>query len=121
MTKKMRNGSMASVQKRKGDAIGRAIWSSIFRRRTLRSKSRELLGRELIVTTSLTVLVLTVVFSLLFWPTAVTAAWGWTDSKGNYVIDSGADLFISVSKPTGDINSLKYKGQDFNGWVGKNT
>lgn len=66
-------------------------------------------------------LILTALSALLFWPAAVAAAWGWTDSNGNYVIDSGADLIISVSKSTGDINSLNYKGQEFNGWGGKNT
>lgn len=66
-------------------------------------------------------LVLAALYAVLFWPAAVLAAWGWTDSNGNYVIDSGADLVISVSKSTGDINSLKYKGQEFNGWGGKNT
>ncbi|KAH7123295.1 Rhamnogalacturonase B, N-terminal-domain-containing protein [Dactylonectria estremocensis] len=66
-------------------------------------------------------LIFTAIYALLFWPAAVAAAWGYTDTNGNYVIDSGADLIISVSKTTGDINSLKYKGQEFNGWGGKNT
>ncbi|KAF4981531.1 hypothetical protein FZEAL_2680 [Fusarium zealandicum] len=59
--------------------------------------------------------------TLLFWPAAVMAAWGWKEQSGNYVIDSGASLVISVSKSNGDINSLKYKGQEFNGWAGMNT
>lgn len=66
-------------------------------------------------------LILTTLFAVLLWPVAVAAAWGWKDQNGNYVIDSGADLIISVSKSNGDINSLKYKGQEFNGWGGKNT
>ncbi|RMJ03431.1 hypothetical protein CDV36_015044 [Fusarium kuroshium] len=66
-------------------------------------------------------LLLTTLFAVLLWPVAVAAAWGWKDQNGNYVIDSGADLVISVSKSNGDINSLKYKGQEFNGWGGKNT
>lgn len=51
-------------------------------------------------------------FSLLFtfvWlPAAVLAAFGYTDDGSNYVIDSGAALVIKVSKTTGDITSSKH-------------
>jgi rhamnogalacturonan endolyase len=66
-------------------------------------------------------LMLTALYALLLWPAAVAAAWGWKDVNGNYIIDSGADLVISVSKTNGDINSLKYKGVEYNGYDGKNT
>ncbi|KAI9167172.1 putative rhamnogalacturonate lyase A [Paramyrothecium foliicola] len=66
-------------------------------------------------------LIIAALYAVLLWPAVVVAAWGWKEVNGNYVIDSGADLVISVSKRNGDINSLNYKGQDYNGYAGKNT
>ncbi|KAI0020748.1 rhamnogalacturonan lyase [Xylariomycetidae sp. FL0641] len=59
--------------------------------------------------------------SALLWPAVVLAAFGYRDDGSNYVIDSGADLVISVSKCCGDIVSMKYKGVEYNGYGGKNT
>jgi hypothetical protein len=60
-------------------------------------------------------------FSLLWLPATVLAAFGYTDDGSNYVIDSGAALVIKVSKTNGDITSLKYNGVEYNGYDGKNT
>lgn len=66
-------------------------------------------------------LFLSLFFSLFFLPSAVFAAWGWTDNGSEYVIDSGSDLVIKVTKCCGDISSLNYKGVEYNGWGGKNS
>ena len=62
-----------------------------------------------------------VLYSLFFLPAAVFAAFGYTDDGSNYVIDSGADLAIAVSKCCGDMVSLKFKGVEYQGYNGKNT
>ncbi|SPO07772.1 uncharacterized protein DNG_10467 [Cephalotrichum gorgonifer] len=64
---------------------------------------------------------LTALYAFLLRPALAFAAWGWTDTNGNYIIDSGSNLVISVSKTNGDINSIKYHGVEYNGWGGKNT
>ncbi|WQF87207.1 Putative Galactose-binding-like domain superfamily, galactose mutarotase-like domain superfamily [Colletotrichum destructivum] len=64
---------------------------------------------------------LSLLWSLLFLPSVVLAAFGWTDNGSEYVIDSGADLVIKVTKCCGDISSLKFKGVEYNGWGGKNS
>ncbi|KAK1706006.1 rhamnogalacturonan lyase [Colletotrichum lupini] len=66
-------------------------------------------------------LFLSLLCSLFFLPAVVLAAFGWTDNGSEYVIDSGADLVIKVTKCCGDISSLNYKGVEYNGWGGKNT
>lgn len=55
-------------------------------------------------------LLLALFYSLLVWPAAVLAGFGWSDDGANYVIDSGADLVIKVSKCCGDIVSMQFKG-----------
>ena len=54
-------------------------------------------------------------------PTAVFAAWGYTDDGKNYVIDTGANLIVKVSKTNGDMTSIKYNGVEYNGQGGKNS
>ncbi|KAI1338818.1 rhamnogalacturonan lyase [Xylariaceae sp. FL0016] len=66
-------------------------------------------------------LLLPVLYSLLFWPAVVFAAFGYTDDGSNYVIDSGAALVIKVSKCCGDIVSMVFDGVEYNGYGGKNT
>ncbi|KAL0935328.1 polysaccharide lyase family 4 protein [Colletotrichum truncatum] len=66
-------------------------------------------------------LLLSFFLSFFLLPSAVFAAFGWSDSGSEYVIDSGADLVIKVTKCCGDISSLKFKGVEYNGWGGKNT
>lgn len=48
--------------------------------------------------------------AVLLWPAVALAAFGYRDDGANYVIDSGADLVIAVSKCCGDIVSMRYKG-----------
>lgn len=62
-----------------------------------------------------------IVLGILLRATAVLAAFGWSDDGSNYVIDSGANLVIKVSKCCGDIVSLVYKGVEYQGYDGKNT
>ncbi|KAH8682255.1 rhamnogalacturonan lyase [Xylariales sp. PMI_506] len=64
---------------------------------------------------------ISLLYTLLFWPAAVRAAFGYTDDGSNYVIDSGASLVVKVSKSTGDVTSLLYNGVEYNGYDGKNT
>ncbi|KAK8016379.1 hypothetical protein PG993_014568 [Apiospora rasikravindrae] len=66
-------------------------------------------------------LLLALFYSLLVWPAAVLAGFGWSDDGANYVIDSGADLVIKVSKCCGDIVSMQFKGVEYQGYGGKNT
>lgn len=49
------------------------------------------------------------------------AAWGYTETDGAYVIDTGANLVVTVDSSNGDITSLKYNGVEYNGYDGKNT
>lgn len=49
------------------------------------------------------------------------AAWGYTETDGAYVIDTGADLVVTVSSSNGDITSMVYNGVEYNGYDGKNT
>ena len=48
--------------------------------------------------------------AVLLWPAVAFAAFGYRDDGANYVIDSGADLVIAVSKCCGDIVSMRYQG-----------
>ena len=66
-------------------------------------------------------LILVALYSLLFWPAVVSAAFGWYEDGDDYVIDSGGDLVIRVSTCCGDITSLQYKGVEYQGYSGKNT
>ena len=57
--------------------------------------------------------------TLLLAPTAVFAAWGYRDDGKNYIIDTNANLVVSVSKTNGDMNSIKYRGVEYTGQNGK--
>ncbi|KAF1975640.1 hypothetical protein BU23DRAFT_552151 [Bimuria novae-zelandiae CBS 107.79] len=57
--------------------------------------------------------------TFLLAPAAVFAAWGYTDNGKNYVIDTNANLVVSVSKTNGDMNSIKYRGVEYSGQSGK--
>ncbi|MEU9448525.1 rhamnogalacturonan lyase B N-terminal domain-containing protein [Streptomyces sp. NPDC048277] len=53
--------------------------------------------------------------------TASAAAFGYRDDGTNYVVDTGAALVFKVSKSTGDITSLAYKGKEYEGYGGKHS
>jgi rhamnogalacturonan endolyase len=57
--------------------------------------------------------------TFLLAPAAVFAAWGYTDNGKNYIIDTNANLVVSVSKTNGDMNSIKYRGIEYSGQNGK--
>jgi rhamnogalacturonan endolyase len=52
---------------------------------------------------------------------ASAATFGHKDDGANYVIDTGASLVFKVSKSTGDITSLVYKGKEYEGYGGKHS
>ncbi|MEU3411508.1 rhamnogalacturonan lyase B N-terminal domain-containing protein [Streptomyces sp. NPDC006658] len=52
---------------------------------------------------------------------AVAAGFGWRDDGTDYVVDTGASLVFKVSKSTGDLTSLVYKGTEYQGYGGKNS
>ncbi|MCT9081590.1 rhamnogalacturonan lyase B N-terminal domain-containing protein [Streptomyces fulvoviolaceus] len=52
---------------------------------------------------------------------ASAATFGYKDDGTNYVIDTGASLVFKVSKSTGDITSLAYKGKEYEGYGGKHS
>ncbi|MET7571569.1 rhamnogalacturonan lyase B N-terminal domain-containing protein [Streptomyces sp. NPDC005492] len=52
---------------------------------------------------------------------ASAAAFGYTDDGSNYVITTGASLVVKISKSTGDITSLTYKGKEYEGYGGKHS
>ncbi|MFI5873641.1 rhamnogalacturonan lyase B N-terminal domain-containing protein [Streptomyces sp. NPDC051445] len=52
---------------------------------------------------------------------AAAAAFGYTDDGSNYVVDTGADLVFKVSKSTGDLTSLAYRGTEYQGYGGMNS
>ncbi|MFE2418058.1 rhamnogalacturonan lyase B N-terminal domain-containing protein [Streptomyces hokutonensis] len=52
---------------------------------------------------------------------ASAAAFGYTDDGSNYVITTGASLVFKVSKSTGDLTSLAYKGKEYEGYGGKHS
>lgn len=60
-------------------------------------------------------------FLLLLLARVALAAWGYTETGGKYVIDTGKGLVVSVSTSNGDITSLLYNGVEYNGYAGKNT
>lgn len=59
--------------------------------------------------------------ALVILPSAVSAAWGWTDDGRNYVIDTNANLVVKVSKTNGDMTSIRYRGVEYNGQQGRNS
>ncbi|MER6122654.1 rhamnogalacturonan lyase B N-terminal domain-containing protein [Streptomyces sp. NPDC001795] len=52
---------------------------------------------------------------------ASAAAFGYTDDGSNYVVNTGASLVFKVSKATGDLTSLVYKGKEYEGYGGKHS
>ena len=52
---------------------------------------------------------------------ASAAAFGYRDDGGNYVVDTGSSLVFKVSKTTGDLTSLLYKGKEYEGYGGKHS
>ncbi|WAU80444.1 polysaccharide lyase family protein [Streptomyces sp. Qhu-G9] len=52
---------------------------------------------------------------------ASAATFGYSDDGSHYVIDTGASLVLKVSKSNGDINSLVYKGKEYEGFEGKHS
>jgi rhamnogalacturonan endolyase len=52
---------------------------------------------------------------------ASAAAFGYKDDGTNFVVDTGASLVFKVSKSTGDITSLVYKGKEYEGYGGKHS
>jgi rhamnogalacturonan endolyase len=52
---------------------------------------------------------------------ASAAAFGYRDDGQNYVVDTGSSLVFKVSKTTGDITSLAYKGKEYEGYGGKHS
>ena len=54
-------------------------------------------------------------------PSASAAAFGYSDDGSNYVIDTGAQLVFMVSKSTGDLTSLVYRGTEYQGYGGMNS
>ncbi|MDK1345621.1 rhamnogalacturonan lyase B N-terminal domain-containing protein [Streptomyces sp. 378] len=53
--------------------------------------------------------------------TAQAAGFGWADDGSAYVIDTGARLVFKVSKSTGDLTSLVYRGTEYQGYGGMNS
>ncbi|WP_405507988.1 rhamnogalacturonan lyase B N-terminal domain-containing protein [Streptomyces purpurascens] len=53
--------------------------------------------------------------------TAHAAAFGYSDDGSNYVVDTGAQLVFKVSKSTGDLTSLVYRGTEYQGYGGMNS
>ncbi|MFD5944809.1 rhamnogalacturonan lyase B N-terminal domain-containing protein [Streptomyces collinus] len=52
---------------------------------------------------------------------AHAAGFGYTDDGSNYVVDTGAQLVFKVSKSTGDLTSLVYRGTEYQGYGGQNS
>ncbi|MCX5242104.1 polysaccharide lyase family protein [Streptomyces prunicolor] len=52
---------------------------------------------------------------------ASAAAFGYTDDGSNYVITTGSSLILKVSKSTGDLTSLAYKGKEYEGYGGRHS
>ncbi|MCZ0989865.1 rhamnogalacturonan lyase B N-terminal domain-containing protein [Streptomyces diastatochromogenes] len=52
---------------------------------------------------------------------ASAATFGYQDDGRNYIVDTGSSLVFKVSKTTGDITSLVYKGKEYEGYGGKHS
>ncbi|MEU9668269.1 rhamnogalacturonan lyase B N-terminal domain-containing protein [Streptomyces bobili] len=52
---------------------------------------------------------------------ASAAAFGYSDDGKDYVVDTGASLVFKVSKTTGDLTSLAYKGKEYEGHGGRHS
>ncbi|MFE7897632.1 rhamnogalacturonan lyase B N-terminal domain-containing protein [Streptomyces sp. NPDC057424] len=53
--------------------------------------------------------------------TGHAAGFGHTDDGSHYVVDTGAQLVFKVSKSTGDLTSLVYRGTEYQGYGGMNS
>ena len=52
---------------------------------------------------------------------ASAAVFGHTDDGSHYVVNTGASLVFKVSKTTGDLTSLVYRGKEYEGYGGKHS
>jgi rhamnogalacturonan endolyase len=52
---------------------------------------------------------------------ASAARFGYTDNGSTYVIGTGASLVFKVSKATGDLTSLVYRGKEYEGYGGRHS
>ncbi|MFC8511554.1 rhamnogalacturonan lyase B N-terminal domain-containing protein [Streptomyces sp. NPDC057257] len=52
---------------------------------------------------------------------ASAAGFGYSDDGANYVVNTGSALVFKVSKSTGDITSLAYRGKEYEGYGGKHS
>lgn len=52
---------------------------------------------------------------------AAAAGFGWSDDGTSYVIDTGAGLVVRISKATGDLTSILYRGKEYEGYGGKHS
>ncbi|MGW3116087.1 rhamnogalacturonan lyase B N-terminal domain-containing protein [Streptomyces sp. NPDC001107] len=52
---------------------------------------------------------------------ASAAGFGYQDDGSDYVVDTGSSLVFKVSKTTGDLTSLVYKGKEYEGYGGKHS
>ncbi|KFG01550.1 rhamnogalacturonan lyase B N-terminal domain-containing protein [Streptomyces europaeiscabiei] len=53
--------------------------------------------------------------------TASAAGFGHSDDGKNFVVDTGANLVFKVSKSTGDLTSLRYRGKEYEGYGGRHS
>ncbi|MDG5802931.1 rhamnogalacturonan lyase B N-terminal domain-containing protein [Streptomyces ossamyceticus] len=53
--------------------------------------------------------------------TASAAGFGHSDDGRNLVVDTGAGLVFKVSKTTGDLTSLRYRGKEYEGYGGRHS
>ncbi|MCL6735279.1 rhamnogalacturonan lyase B N-terminal domain-containing protein [Streptomyces neyagawaensis] len=53
--------------------------------------------------------------------TASAAGFGHSDDGRNLVVDTGAGLVFKVSKSTGDLTSLRYRGKEYEGYGGRHS
>ncbi|RPB05079.1 hypothetical protein L873DRAFT_1825279 [Choiromyces venosus 120613-1] len=56
---------------------------------------------------------LSLLFALALRPLLVFAAWGYTNNGSNYGINVGSKLVFKASKTNGDINSIVYRGTEY--------
>ncbi|MEU6225740.1 rhamnogalacturonan lyase B N-terminal domain-containing protein [Streptomyces sp. NPDC047042] len=52
---------------------------------------------------------------------ASAATFGHTDDGSNFVINTGASLVFKISKKTGDLTSLVYRGKEYEGYGGRHS
>ncbi|MDX2762864.1 rhamnogalacturonan lyase B N-terminal domain-containing protein [Streptomyces europaeiscabiei] len=53
--------------------------------------------------------------------TASAAGFGHSDDGKNFVVDTGANLVFKVSRTTGDLTSLRYRGKEYEGYGGRHS